>query len=148
MLPLENQSAAMAGLVAQRSTTPQVRQLGTHLSEHADDAADMRRWMRDWHQPAPPSYSPGANPYPRHGPGMMDSRDWDEMARHHGRAFDTDWIDAMIRHHTAEIALCRTELRSGTNLQATTLAETILSDRQAELARMRSLQSHTDDHGD
>jgi uncharacterized protein (DUF305 family) len=79
---------------------------------------------------------------------MMDARDWDEMARHHGRAFDTDWIDAMIRHHAAEIALCRAELRSGTNLQARALAKAILSDRQTELLQMRGWHGHTDNHDD
>ena len=71
------------------------------------------------------------------GPGMMDSQNWDEMAHMHGHGFDTAWVQAMIGHHTAEIALCTAELRSGTNPPARALARSMLTERHAELTQLR-----------
>jgi len=137
MVRLENQSAAMAALVAGHTTTPQLRQFAARLSDHLGDMRDMQDWMRGWHQPVPSPYSPGATPPAGMGPGMMDFRGWDEMGRHHGQAFNQAWVTAMISHHAAEIALCRTELRSGASRQARALARAMLTERQAELTQLR-----------
>ena len=137
MLRLDSQSAAMAAMVAGHTTTPQLQQLASHLRDHGTDTARMREWLGDWHQNTPAPYTPGASLPAGTGPGMMDSHDWGDMTRERGRAFDADWTQAMIRHHDAEITLCRAELRSGVNPQARALARTALAERQAELTQLR-----------
>jgi uncharacterized protein (DUF305 family) len=58
---------------------------------------------------------------------MMDSHDWGEMAHQYGHEFNGHWLDAMIANHSAQIALCRAELRSGASPQARALARAMLA---------------------
>lgn len=148
MLRLDSQSAAMAAVAAGRATTPQLQQLARHLRDHGADTR-MREWLGVWHQNTPAPYTPGASPPAATGPGMMDSHDWGDMTRERGHGFDADWTQAMIRHHNAEITLCRAELRSGVNPHARALARTALAGSQAELTQLRHWHdtwAHHDDH--
>ena len=81
---------------------------------------------------------------------MMGSHAWDQISRQHGHAFDAAWSQAMIRHHNAEITLCRAELRSGVNPHARALARTTLAGSQAELTQLRHWHDtwahHDDQH--
>ncbi|HUZ36473.1 MAG TPA: DUF305 domain-containing protein [Streptosporangiaceae bacterium] len=149
MLRLENQAQAMAALVPGHTTTTQLRQFAAHLREHDSSTQHMREMMGEWHQPTPAPDTPGTTPVAGMGPGMMGSHDWDEMAHQYGHDFNDHWLDAMIANHTAEITLCRAELRSGASPQARALARTTLAQRQAELAQLHRWhhdQEHNGEH--
>jgi len=145
MLRLEGQATAMAALVAGHTTNAQLRQFAGHLREHDSDTRHMRDLMDGWHQPAPSPHAPGATMPAGMGPGMMSTRDWDEMTHQHGRDFNDHWLDAMITARTAEITLCRAELRSGASPQAWALARTMVAQWQAELAQLQRWQ-HDQEH--
>jgi uncharacterized protein (DUF305 family) len=136
MLRLQGQSTAMGALVAGHTTSAQLRQFAAHLRENSG-TQHLREMMREWHQPVPAPYTPGATRPGRMGPGMMGSHDWGEMGRQHGHDFNDRWLHAMIANHTAEIPLCQAELRSGASLQAQALARTLLAQRQAELTQLQ-----------
>lgn len=56
----------------------------------------------------------------------------------------------MIANHSAQIALCRAELRSGASPQARALARAMLAKRQAELTQLQRWhhgQQHKVMHG-
>ena len=56
----------------------------------------------------------------------------------------------MIANHSAQIALCRAELRSGASPQARALARAMLAKRQAELTQLQRWhhgQQHNVMHG-
>jgi len=83
------------------------------------------------------------------GPDMMGTHDWDEMAHQHGHDFNDHRSDDMITGHTAQITLCRAELRSGASPQARALARTMLAQRQAELTQLHRWhhdQEHNGEH--
>jgi uncharacterized protein (DUF305 family) len=136
MLGLDDQAQAMAGLVAGHTTSIQLRQFAAGLRGPDSASEHMRQMMGHWHQPVPAPYTPGAT-VPGMGPGMMDSHDWTEMAHQYGHQFNGHWLDAMIANHSAQIALCRAELRSGASPQARALAQAMLAQRQAELAQLQ-----------
>jgi uncharacterized protein (DUF305 family) len=142
MLRLEGQSRAMAALVAGHTTNAALRQFAGHLRGHDTGTRHMRDLMGEWRQPAPGATASGGM-----GPGMMGTRDWDEMTREHGRGFNGHWLDAMIANHAAEITLCRAELRSGTSPQGRALARTMLAQRLAELAQLQRWH-HDHQHND
>jgi uncharacterized protein (DUF305 family) len=71
------------------------------------------------------------------GPGMMDGHDWGQMAHQYGHEFNGHWLDTRIANHSAQIALCRAELRSGASPKARALARAMLAQRQAELAQLQ-----------
>lgn len=137
MLRLDDQAQAMAGLVAGRTTSTQLRQFAAGLRGHDSAVEHMRQMMGQWHQPVPAPYTPGATPVPGMGPGMMDSHDWSEMAHQYGHEFNGHWLDAMIANHSAQIALCRAELRSGASPQARALARAMLAQRRTGLAQLQ-----------
>ena len=150
MLRLDGQAEAMAGLVAGHTTSTQLRRFAADLRGHDSAIGHMRQMMGQWHQPVPAPYSPGATPVPGMGPGMMDSHDWGEMAHQYGHEFNGHWLDAMIANHSAQIALCRAELRSGASPQARALARAMLAQRQAELTQLQRWhhgQQHNGMHG-
>jgi hypothetical protein len=72
----------------------------------------MSGMMQRWLQALPSPYQPGTGM----GPGMMSGHDWAGM------------------HRSAELALCRDELRAGASPQARHLAQAMLTERQAQLA--------------
>jgi uncharacterized protein (DUF305 family) len=51
----------------------------------------------------------------------------------------------MIANHSAQIALCRAELRSGASPQARALARAMLAQRQAGLAQLQR-RHHSQQH--
>ena len=149
MLGLEDQATAMAALVAGHTTSTQLRQFAAQMLAHDSGIRHMREMMGEWHQPTHAPYTPGATPVAGMGPGMMGSHDWDEMTHQYGHDFNDHWLDAMIANRTAEIALCRAELRSGASTQARALARTTLAQRRAELTQLRRWhhdQEHNGEH--
>jgi uncharacterized protein (DUF305 family) len=150
MLRLDDQAEAMAGLVAGHTASSQLRRFAAGLRGHDGAIEHMRQMMGKWHQPVPAPYTPGATPVSGMGPGMMDSRDWGGMAQQYGHEFNGHWLDAMIANHSAQIALCRAELRSDASPQARALARAMLAQRQggfAQLQRWHHGQQHNGVHG-
>lgn len=79
------------------------------------------------------------------GPGMMSGHDWADMQHQYGHEFNDHWLDAVTANRSAELALCRAELRAGASPQAKHLAQAMLTDRQAQLAQLQRWH-HTMDH--
>lgn len=149
MLRLENQTTALAALAPTHSTTARVHQLAAGLDAHAAEFQQMRGMMGQWGHAAPVPYTPGAVPPAGTGPGMMSTRDWDEIGHMRGADFNDHFAEAMIANRTAEIALCRTELSHGASPQARALAHSMLTERQADLTQFRAWhhqREHANDH--
>lgn len=146
-LRLHAQEQALAALAGPHGASTQVRQYAARVSGDDADARHLRDMMGQWHQSAPPPYTPGTTPPAGMGPGMMGSHDWQDMTRQYGHEFTDHWLDAMIANRTAQIALCRAELASGTSPQAR--ARAILTTSQAQLAQLQTMphaQEHNGDH--
>jgi len=148
MLRLRSQAQAMAGLVAGRTANGQLRRFAATVRSREGDAQRMRGLMRQWDEPAPAPYVPGTAPPAGMGPGMMRGQGWRQMVREHGSEFADHWLDVMIANRSAQIALCRTELRSGTSPQARALARQVLARRQAGLAQLRGMHHDREHQGD
>jgi len=138
MLGLEGQSAALAAAVSGHTATPELQQFAARMRAQGGMAQRMRELMGSWHRSVPAPYSPGASlPAAMMGAGMMNAADWAEIGSEHGQPFSGHWLDAMISGYSAEVALCRQELGSGTSPQARALAASMLAERQSELAQLR-----------
>lgn len=153
-LRLHAQEQALAALAGPHGASTQVRQYAARLNGDDADAQRLRDMMGQWHQSAPPPYTPGTIPPAGMGPGMMGSHDWQDMTRQYGHEFTDQWLDAMIANRTAQIALCRTELASGTSAQARARARAILTASQAQLTQLQTMHhaqernsDHDNDHG-
>ena len=101
----------------------------------------MAGMLQRWHQALPSPYQAPTGM----GPGMMSGHDWAGMQHQYGHEFNDHWLDAMMANRSAELALCRGELRAGASAQARHLAQVMLTERQAQLAQLQRWH-HTTDH--
>jgi len=107
----------------------------------------MAGMLQRWHQALPSPYQAPTGM----GPGMMSGHDWAGLHHRYGHAFTGHWLDAMMANRSAELALCRAELRAGASPQARHLAQAMLTDRGAQLAwlqRWHHTMDHAGHHGD
>ena len=145
IIRLEGQARALGGLVAAHTGSTQLRSYAAQLGDDTTDSQHMNGMMQRWHQVLPSPYQSGAAMIPDTGPGMMSSHDWADMQHWYGHEFNDHWLDAMMANRSAELALCRNELRAGASTQARHLAQAMLTERHAQLAQLQHWH-HTMDH--
>lgn len=73
------------------------------------------------------------------GGGMMTAGQLAELEKSSGKAFDTAFMELMIKHHEGAVAMAKTEQGQGTFPEARTMAEAIITSQTAEIARMNGL---------
>jgi uncharacterized protein (DUF305 family) len=151
IIQLEGQARALDGLVAAHTSSTQLRSYASQLGDDTTDSQHMSGMMQQWHQALPSPYQPGTGM----GPGMMNGHNWADMQHQYGHDFNDHWLDAMMANRSAELALCRAELRAGASPQARHLAQAMLTGRQAQLAQlhrwhraMDHASEHTGHNGD
>jgi uncharacterized protein (DUF305 family) len=145
IIRLEGQARALSGLVAAHTGSTQLLRYATQLGDDTTDSQHMSGMMQRWHQALPSPYQPGTGM----GPGMMSGHDWADMQHWYGHEFNGHWLDAMMANRSAELALCRDELRAGASPQARHLAQAMLTERQAQLAQLQRWHhsmDHTSEH--
>ena len=145
IIRLEGQARALSGLAAAHTSSTQLRRYASQLGDDTTDSQHMSGMMQRWHQALPSPYQPGAGMVPGTGPGMMSGHDRADMQHQYGHEFNGHWLDAMMANRSAELALCRAELRAGVSAQARHLAQAMLTERQAQLAQLQRWH-HTMDH--
>jgi uncharacterized protein (DUF305 family) len=141
VMELEGQARALGGLVAAHTSNTQLRGYATRFGDETTDSQHMSGMLQRWHHALPSPSQPGATM----GPGMMGGHDWADMQHRYGHEFNDHWLEAMMANRSAELALCRDELRAGASAQARHLAQAMLTDRQAQLAQLQRWH-HTMDH--
>lgn len=141
IIRLEGHARALSGLVAAHTSSTQLRRYASQLGDDTTDSQHMSGMMQQWDQALPSPCQPGTGM----GPGMMSGHDWADMQHQYGHEFNDHWLDAVTANRSAELALCRAELRAGASPQAKHLAQAMLTDRQAQLAQLQRWH-HTMDH--
>jgi len=59
-----------------------------------------------------------------------------------GAAFDKQFLTMMIGHHEGAITMAKQETMQGSNADAKTLAQKIITDQQAEISTMQGILAH------
>lgn len=141
MIPHHRQAVAMANLVPNHTTNPQVTGLARGIRDaQAPEIQQMSHWLTTWGAPTsmPGGDSMPAMPGMNHGssPGMMTDADMAKLQTLNGTAFDHMWLQMMIRHHQGAIQMAGTEQAHGTDTGAVALAKKIITTQQAEITEM------------
>ena len=141
MVPHHTQAVLMAQMALDTSKNAQILALATAIKGGQDpEIRTMRGWLRGW---AAPAASGGHGMSSMHSgsmmSGMMSGQQMQQLSGATGVAFDRLWITMMTAHHTGAIAMARTELASGQNPEAKTLAEQIIKAQTTELTTMAAL---------
>jgi uncharacterized protein (DUF305 family) len=147
MIAHHTQAIDMAKLAPSRSTNPKVLDLASRIEKaQGPEIQQMQGWLTQWNAAAGPSSSsmPGMDhgsvpSSPSSMPGMMAGTDMTKLQQAKGAAFDKMFLEMMIQHHQGAIDMSKTELASGSNPDAKTLAQNIIDAQQSEITEMQSL---------
>jgi uncharacterized protein (DUF305 family) len=71
--------------------------------------------------------------------GMLSLDELNALGALRGTAFDTAWLEAMIRHHEGAITMANDLIESGINQELINLGREIITAQQAEIEAMKAL---------
>ena len=128
----------MAKKGATQAASPEVKQLAAQIQAAQDPEINtMTGWLNAWGQPTSMSGMTGHSMDSM--PGMMNDADMTKLGTLSGSAFDRQFLTMMTAHHTGAIAMARTELAQGQYGPAKELANSIITDQTAQIAKMKTL---------
>ncbi len=144
MIPHHAQAIQMADLAIQRGASAPVKDLaGKVKAAQAPEIAQLSGWLGGWGKPVPAT---GGSMDMDHGAGqhagmegMMSAAEMDALAKASGAAFDTMWLQMMIRHHEGAVTMAKTQLAGGENPATKELAQAIITSQSAEITTMKQL---------
>ncbi|TYK51217.1 DUF305 domain-containing protein [Actinomadura decatromicini] len=138
MIPHHRQAIEMADLAASRASSPEVGRLAAAIKKAQDpEITRLTGWLTSWGV-AVPSSGMGSM---HHGgmDGMMSAKEMKDLEAAKGRAFDTAFLEMMIKHHQGAVEMAKAEQASGRFPAAKRMAGDIVSSQSAEIEKMRSL---------
>ncbi|MEU6314970.1 DUF305 domain-containing protein [Streptomyces sp. NPDC047014] len=138
MIPHHRQAVEMADLAATRAGSADVRKLAEEIRKAQDpEIRTLSGWLTSWGEQVP---AEGAGDHSAHGAGgMMSGQEMEALKAASGPAFDTAFMELMIKHHEGAVAMATTERDQGSFPAARAMAEAIITSQSAEIAHMNKL---------
>ncbi|MFE5809099.1 DUF305 domain-containing protein [Streptomyces sp. NPDC056491] len=139
MIPHHRQAVEMAALAPTRADSAEVKQLAEEIKKAQDpEIKTLSGWLASWGEQVP---AEGAMDHSMHGAGggMMTAEEMDSLRNASGKAFDTAFMELMIKHHEGAVAMAKTEQKDGSYQPAKDMADAIITSQTAELTRMNEL---------
>ncbi|MFG2332371.1 DUF305 domain-containing protein [Streptomyces sp. NPDC048604] len=137
MIPHHRQAVEMADLAPTRAESPAVKKLAADIRKAQDpEIRTLSGWLTSWGEQVPAA---GAADHSAHGGGMMTVAEMDRLKAASGKAFDTSFMELMIKHHEGAVAMAKTEQAQGAFPGAKKMAEAIITSQSAEIAQMNKL---------
>ena len=140
MIPHHRQAVEMAGLAPTRASSAQVKKLAADIKKAQDpEIRTMSGWLESWGEKVPEAM-PGMDHSQHEGmPGMMSSKDMEELKKASGAAFDTAFLKMMVQHHKGAVEMAGTEKEKGAYGPAKTMADDIIKTQNEEITEMNKL---------
>ncbi|MGW2586648.1 DUF305 domain-containing protein [Streptomyces virginiae] len=136
MIPHHRQAIEMAGLAASRAQSAEVKKLAEDIRKAQDpEIKTLSGWLTSWGEQVPAEGSHSA-----HGmAGMMSPQEMEKLKNSSGAAFDTAFMELMIKHHEGAVEMAKTEKAQGVFPDAKTMADAIVTAQSAEIEQMNKL---------
>jgi uncharacterized protein (DUF305 family) len=141
MIPHHEQALRMTALVAGRGAGADVTRLATRIEvSQRDEITQMRRWLTDRAEAAPPP----ATGHAGHGasmPGMLTDAQFAQLERSRGVEFDRAFLRFMIQHHEGALVMVRELYAQGGGVEPASdrFAREVNADQTIEIGRMRAM---------
>jgi uncharacterized protein (DUF305 family) len=136
MIVHHQQAVEMADLAATRAASAEVKTLATQIKAAQQPEIDtMTSWLTTWGKPTAPAGGHGGHSMP----GMMSTADMDKLKAAKGAAFDKQFAQMMIDHHSGAIEMAKDVQKNGSNPEVKTLAADIEKTQQAEIATLKKV---------
>jgi uncharacterized protein (DUF305 family) len=142
MIPHHRQAVEMADLAPERAGSPEVEKLAAEIKKAQDpEIRTLSGWLTSWGEEVPADDA--AMDHSAHGmegmDGMMTDQEMRGLEDASGEAFDTAFLELMIKHHEGAVAMARTEQADGAHAPAKKMAGEIITSQSAEIERMNRL---------
>ena len=141
MLPHSRQAVELANLALENATgaSDAVKVVATRIKiEHASEIERMTLLLRGWKRPL--TYGPTLDGVQLRT-GILPAKHVDYITSLRNSAFDKEYMESMISHHEGSIDMARKLLLKGRNASMRTLANGVITNRQATIDQMNSLLS-------
>ncbi|WP_328394035.1 DUF305 domain-containing protein [Streptomyces sp. NBC_00390] len=138
MIPHHRQAVDMADLAAPRAQSAEVKKLAADIKKAQDpEIQTLSGWLTSWGEEVP---AEGAMDHSMHGmEGMMSADEMQKLHQASGKAFDTAFMQMMIKHHEGAVAMAKTEQAGGAYEPAKKMAGDITTSQTAEITQMKKL---------
>ncbi|WP_369275775.1 DUF305 domain-containing protein [Streptomyces sp. R11] len=138
MIPHHRQAVEMADLAPSRAQSAEVKKLAEQIKKAQDpEIKALSGWLTSWGEKVP---AEGAMDHSAHGTGgMMTAEEMDQLKKASGKAFDTAFMEMMIKHHEGAVAMAKTEKTEGAFPDAKKMADAIITSQTAEIQKMNKL---------
>ncbi|MGP3949556.1 DUF305 domain-containing protein [Streptomyces sp. 7N604] len=139
MIPHHRQAVEMADLAADRASSQQVKELADKIKKaQGPEIKTMSGWLESWGEQVP-AEDEGMD-HGGHGmPGMMSADDMAKLEKSSGKAFDTAFLEMMVKHHEGAVEMAKTEQSQGAHKAAKDMAKDIVTSQTAEITQMNKL---------
>jgi uncharacterized protein (DUF305 family) len=133
------QALEMTALVAERTTSPDLRKLALRIGmSQADEIAMMEAWLKARGQELPDPHAHHAHDAARM-PGMLSSAEMARLAAATGVEFERLFLECMIRHHDGALVMVKDLYSSpgaGQETEIFAFASDVEADQFMEIGRM------------
>ncbi|MGW6980285.1 DUF305 domain-containing protein [Streptomyces sp. NPDC054932] len=137
MIPHHRQAIEMAGLAATRAESAEVKKLASEIKKAQDpEIKTLSGWLASWGEQVP---AEGQGHGGHDMSGMMSAEEMKQLDSSSGKAFDTAFLQMMVKHHEGAVAMAKTEQSDGKYGPAKEMAGAIITSQGAEIARMNTL---------
>ncbi|AZM92156.1 MULTISPECIES: DUF305 domain-containing protein [Streptomyces] len=140
MIPHHRQAVEMADLAATRAESAEVKELAAEIKKAQDpEIKTLSGWLTAWGEQVPAADAAQGGHAGHSMAGMMTGEEMDQLTGASGKAFDTAFLDLMVKHHEGAVAMAKTEQADGRYQPAKDMAAAIVSSQSAEITRMNKL---------
>ncbi|MBA2947963.1 DUF305 domain-containing protein [Streptomyces himalayensis] len=138
MIPHHRQAVEMADLAPSRAQSAEVKKLAEDIKKAQDpEIKTMSGWLTSWGEEVP---AESAMDHSMHGAdGMMTAEEMEQLKDSSGQAFDTAFMEMMIKHHEGAVQMAKTEQADGAYEPAKKMAGAIITSQTAEITQMNKL---------
>ena len=143
MIPHHAQAIEMADMAAKQASSAKVKNLSAAIqAAQVPEITTMSGWLTSWGAPVPDASHDMAGMDMGGmdmGGTMMSAADMTALGEASGKAFDTMWLQMMVKHHRGAVTMARTELAQGSNTEAKALVTSIITSQTKEITQMQAL---------
>jgi uncharacterized protein (DUF305 family) len=138
MIPHHQQAVDLSALVPDRSTDPDVVALARQISAAQQPEINvMKVLLVQWNEN--PETNSGHTGHGSTMQGMVDETTMTKLKSLTGAEFDKLWLESMLAHHQGAIEMAKAEIANGDNVDAKSLAKTIVTTQEAEIGQMKQM---------
>ncbi|MCX4825233.1 DUF305 domain-containing protein [Streptomyces sp. NBC_01142] len=139
MIPHHRQAVEMAELAETRAQSAEVKHMAEEIKKAQDPEIEtLSGWLTSWGEEVPEK-DEGQEHAGHSMAGMMTPGEMGKLEKASGTAFDTAFLEMMVKHHQGAVEMAKTEQADGAFQPAKDTAGDIVTSQSAEITRMNKL---------